>query len=1028
MGVDTGTAALSWNLASTRRGEVQTGYEIMVATTQAGLDAGKGDLWDSGRVPGDQTLYIPYAGKPLASLETCWWKARSWDRLGNPSVWSKPAQWTTGLRAAGDWKGQWITASRWFMPPEDRPPGFETIAAGRPDYPCWAQVDLGKAMPIDRVRLYPNGNARFPIRFRIEADDDLDFDTPKVIADWSDKDFEPGQSAGPFEFAGKGIVARRVRLLILKSPPAPANPGRPDDQRYQSVVRQMEVWSGGRNAALMCPTLESGHSWDHGHATFLVDGMPSAADGDRCPPGACPTTAAPALRKSFTLTQRPKRAILCYAVLGMADMTLNGIKVGNAVLDPPFTDYTKRILYRTYDVTALLHAGDNVLGATLGNGFFSTPGRGFGERQNGDGQPALLAQLQVELADGSRVVIASDSSWKWAASEITFNDVWKGYAEDRRLAQPGWDRPGFDDARWQSVGIRPPIGGELHAVAGPPVRVMGTLRPFRVDGHTAFFNVLTSGWPCITVDGTAGQIIEMHGDCGVNPVRFTLAKSGATVLEPRFIYYSGPHKLVVDGLAGPLTPEMAGFREVHADLEVTGTFECSNPWFNQIYAALLRTHQNYDLEHPLDPMREKQGWTQDAETMLDTAAYLTDVSGLYRKWWEDMADNQSPNGLLGSVAPVVGRQVDDWNCPWWSGMIVWLPWEHYLYYGDRSFLAEAYEPMKKYVDYLDHIAAIGAGTRALDYPDPHSFLNANAASQHLLIWNGASDWLNPNRTPPGPLLNMVAWYDYAGIVSKTAAMLGRADDARRFAAMAEQVRLRTNGLYLNAATGQYLDQKNDQTAQMMPLALGLVPEAERAMTFQRLLDAIHASDDHQGTGFVGLPYLLQTLTETYQTALANRIVNQQTFPSWKQLVHDGVFAEDWRGGGAQMPSCGGAVGMWFYQAVLGIRPDPASPGFQSFILAPQPDPASGLASARGWYRSQYGQIVSEWNIRDAVFHFHAVIPANTSATIRIPTSKPDSIMERGRPLGGDPGISNVRIQPDAVFVRAGSGDYQFTAW
>jgi hypothetical protein len=1027
IGIDTAQPALSWNIDSSLRGDLQTEYQIMVASSQAGLAAGKGDLWDTGGISSDQSLYVPYAGKSLTSLETCWWKVRIWDRHGHPTAWSKPAEWTTALLAASDWKAQWVTASHWFMPPEYRPSGFETIPAGRPDYVCWAQVDLGSAMPIDTVKLFPNGVERFPRRFRIEAADDVDFDSPKTIADQSGADFNPGNGKDPLEFPAHGLVARRVRILILKSPPSAWNPRHPADQKYQSVIRQMEVWSGGRNAALMRPTLESGHQWNTGHSAFMVDGMPSAMDGGQCPPGACPTTAAPLLRKQFTLALAPQRALLCYAALGMADLTINGSKVGDAVLDPPFTDYTKRVLYRIYDVTALLHIGKNVIGATLGNGFFSTPGRGFGERQNGDGPPALLAQLQVEMPGGLRTCITSDPTWKWSTGEITFNDVWKGYAEDRRLAKPGWDRPGYEDAKWQTVATRPPIGGALHAVEGPPVRVMGTLKPGHVTGQTAYFDVLTSGWPVITVNGKAGQVIAMQGDCGVNPVRFTLATDGVTVLEPRFIYYSGPHHMDVTGLTSPLTASMIGFREIHADLEVTGTFGCSNSFLNRIYEALVRTHQNYNLEHPLDPMREKQGWTQDAETMLDTAAYLTDVSGLYHKWWEDMVDNQSPNGLLGSVVPVVGRQVDDWNCPWWSGMVVWIPWEHYLYYGDKRLLAEAYEPMKKYVEYLDHLAATGGGTRALDYPDPHHFLDPNAARAHLLIWNGASDWLNPEKLPPSPLLNMAAWYDYARIVGKTASMLGKTADAARFATMADQIRQRTNSTYLNLKTGQYLNQLNNQTAQVMPLALGLVPDEDQKLTYQCLLDAIHADADHQGTGFVGLPYLLQTLTDHYETALTNRMINWQNYPGWNQLIHDGVLAETWRGGGAQMPSCGGAIGMWLYQSVLGIRPDPAAPGFRHFILAPQPDPATGLTSAHGWYRSLYGKILSEWNLRDGLFRFHAVIPVNTTATIRIPTTKPGSVLENAIPVSRAPGLKIVETTPDALFVSAPGGDYHFTA-
>ena len=1014
LGIDCLKPQLSWMITSDLRGEKQVAYQLLVGSTPEMLAKDKGDLWDSGKVASDQSVHVPYAGTPLSSLQRCFWKARIWDENEKPSAWSEAASWTMGQLNPEDWKGQWITASRWFMPPSYRPPGFMTCVNDKPDSPssvqdspAWAQVDLGKPTPIDSVRLYPNQMQSFPLRFRIEADDDLDFNNPKVIADCSKEDFSFG-TGGFAEFPGRGITARRVRILILKSPLAKSDPAKAQAPKYQSSIRQMEVWSGGRNVALMQPTLESGHNWQSGHATYMVDGMPSANEGDTCPDDGCPTTVAPLLRKAFDLEQPVKRATLSYAVLGMADMAINGTKVGDAVLDPPFTDYTKRIIYRTHDVTGLLAPGHNVIGATLGNGFFSTPGRGFGERHNGHGQPRLLAQLDIEFADGRRQVLSTDQSWKWSRSEITFNDVWLGYTEDRRLAKPGWDRPGFNDAGWRPVAVDKSLGGRLSSAVGPAVRVVGQLKPARVEKNGASFDVLSAGWPRVAVNGRAGQTIQIKGDCGMAPQTFTLAADGPTVLEPRFVCFSGPHKLEVTGLAEPLAADAVSMQLVRADFQFTGTFHSSNPYLNQLHDVVLRTHLNYHLEHPRDPMREKQGWTQDAQCIFETSAYLTNVDGLYRKWWGDMADNQQPNGMLGSVVPVVARQVDDWNCPWWSGVIVWIPWQHYLYYGDRRVLEDAYEPMRKYVEFLDHLANIGAGTRALDYPDPHLFLNAEAARERLLVWTGASDWKNPYTKPPGPLMNMTAWYDYATIVSKTAAMLGKPDDAAKFAAMAEDVRRRCNGKFLNPKTGLYGNESDNQAAQVMPLALGVVPDDIRPLTFQRLLDAIHARKDHHGSGFVSLPYLLQILTESNQSALGNRIVNQQDFPSWKTLMHDGVLAEDWHGGGAQMPSCGGTVGMWLYQSVLGIRPDPTGPGFKKFILAPQPDLATGSTSAQGSYDSSYGRIVSDWACENGRFSLQAVVPPNTTATVFVPAKDAGNVTESGKPAAQSEGVKFLR--------------------
>ena len=1058
-GIDAANPQLSWRVQSDERAQKQTAFQILVASSPEKLAQDKGDLWDSGRLPGDQSVRFPYAGKALGSRAECFWKVRVWPALSlaeglaqsgvegparkKPTAWSTPARWTMGLLAPEDWKGAWISASKWFAP---NGYGWANNGSSKDDALAWIRVDLGQSFPIDKVKLVAQSPGAFPVRFRIEAGDDFEFDASQTIADCSAADFVPTPD-GTADFPAKGVKARYVRLYVIKSPRSklhsdiaaaeaakkakePANANQkttpPPTDRYQTVIRQLEVWSGGRNVARYRPTSDAGGR----DSTFAVDGMPSAEMGNTCPADACPKAQAPMLRKEFTLGQPVKRAVLYYAAQGMADLSINGIRVDDALLGPPFTDYSKRIVYRTVDVTKLMAGGPNVLGAVLGNGFFSPPGWGYGARNGGHGQPSLLAQLEIELKDGTRQIIASDSSWKWDRSEIVNNDVWQGYAEDRRLAQPGWDKPGFDDARWRPVGQVESLGGKLCAPMGPPARVLGQLKPTRVEGDTAYFEVYSAGWPRVTIEnGKAGQVIEVEDFSRRPPTRFTLAKDGPAVLEPRFIWGSGPLKVQVKGLAEPLRVEQICIQQVAADLRSTGSFHCSNPFLNQLHEAVLRTHRNYDLDQPMDPMREKQGWTQDAQGFFNSAAYLTDVEGLYRKWWWDMADNQLPNGLVGSVVPVIRRLVNDWNNPWWSGVLVWLPWEHYLYYGDRRLLEDAYEPMRKYVDFLDHLASIGGGVKALDYsPDSKIFLNVEAAKERMLAWGGAGDWMQPGADrPPLHFLNMAAWYHYAKIVSQTATMLDKPEEAARYAAKAEDVRQRTNAKFLDPKTGLYGKSPRCQAAQVLALGVGLVPEAVRPLTQQRLLDAIHAHKDHHACGFVTLTYLFQTLTETYQSETANRIVNQSDFPSWKTLIHDGVLFEDWKGGHAQMPSCGGSVGRWLYEAVLGIRPDPAGPGFKRFILAPQPDPATGLTSAEGWYDCLYGRIVSKWKIADGAFDLEMTVPVNTTATVRIPTSKPEAVNEGGRPVEKSTGVKVLRREPGALLLEVGSGRYRFGA-
>ena len=1010
LGVDEPQPLLTWAMTSVLRGDRQQAYQVLVASSEALLKNDQGDLWDSGKVSSDASIQIKYAGKPLAPRKQCYWKVRLWDRAGKASAWSAPATWTMGLLNAADWQANWITAAKWFMPPEMRPPGF-TVGAGG-----WADVDLGKPFPIEAIKLYFANTNTAPKRFKILGADDLYFTHAQVLVDQSAADYQPTGS-GPQVFAVKDATFRRIRLWLTKP--------------VKGEVRQMEVMSGGNNVALMRPTREYGTEWHTGHASFLVDGRPSAEDGNVCPPDACPTPAAPLLRKSFTIEKPVQRATLYVAALGMADVTVNGRAVTDTALGPPFTDYTKRVVYLTHDVTALVTSGENVVGTTLGNGFFSTPWRGFGQRFNGLGQPRMLLQMEVDYADGTRQTIKSDDSWKWARSEIVLNDT---YSEDRRLAKPGWDRPGFDDSAWQPVTISTSLGGKLVSPSGPPIRVVGELKPDRVTNNSAYFKVLSAGWPRVQVNGHAGQTITVlgHAPGYQSPtLTFTLASNGPAVLEPRFMYLSGPLSIEVKGLSEPLAADAVTLQLVHADLKMAGNFACSNPWFNQIYAALLQTHLNYDGDQPMDPMREKQGWTQDMQGMYETAAYLTDVAGIYHKWWQDFGDGQDESGYVGSVLPVVGRQVYDWNSPWWSGVVVLLPWQQYQYYGDRRILAEAYDTMRRYVDFLGDLTVSGSVRGWGDY----TFLNLGnpnsaEAREGILSWQGAGDWQNPfgaKDSVPAPLLDMPAWYHYATIVSDTAALLGNKSDAQKYAALARSVKDRFNAKYLNPTNGLYGTQTNNQTAQVLPLALDVVPAEQRALTYQQFVSAIHARKDHLGTGFVGLPFLLETLVEHRETALANKMVNQQDYPSWKTLIHDGVLAEGWNGGGAQMPSCGGAIGLWLYQSVLGIRPDPAGPGFKKFILAPQPDPATGLTSAHGGYHSVRGLIVSDWTCENGSFALHAVIPANTTATVYVPAKDADGVTESGQPATKAEGVTFLRMEDNVAVYEVGAGVYRFAS-
>ena len=278
LGMDAEKPGLCWRIDNAdqkpeARGLRQSAYQVLVASSEDLLKMDQGDLWDSGKVESDQSIHVEYAGMPLESRMRCYWKVRVWTltsdlRPPTSSSWSLPAHWSMGLLKPADWQAQWITPSKWFMPPRDRPPGLVVSRGG------WADVDLGSSLPIDEIRLYFNDSKSAPTRFLIEGADEMQFEHPHLLVDRTAEDFQPS-GPGAQVFPVKPATARHIRLRITGVP-----------GKGTVTVRQMEVMSGGRNVALMRPTREKGTAWSHGHAVFMVDGMPSANDGNECPPDA----------------------------------------------------------------------------------------------------------------------------------------------------------------------------------------------------------------------------------------------------------------------------------------------------------------------------------------------------------------------------------------------------------------------------------------------------------------------------------------------------------------------------------------------------------------------------------------------------------------------------------------------------------------------------------------------------------------------------------------------------------------------
>ncbi len=731
--------------------------------------------------------------------------------------------------------------------------------------------------------------------------------------------------------------------------------------------------------------------------------------------------AAADFRKAFVLDQPARRAFVRYQALGFADVRINGTRPDERRrVAPPFTNPRHRVKEVTEEVTALLHEGENVVSVTLGNGYQCPPSGAWNNWQKSNEPPRFLLELELELADGSRRLLGSDTTWRHRPGTIVHNDFWMREAQDLRRAQPGWDRPGFADQTWAAAKgcALVPVGRRV-ATHGRPVRTQGEVQALKREGNRYDFGLVYTGYPKLRVTGRAGDVVRIRGVevdeiNGFGPLRvdFTLAKDGEQWIEPLFTVHTIGPSFEVEGLEQLPEPEDVRIVPTYGDLIDTGDFECSNPLWNELHTIGRRTHHNYVLNYPFDPTREKAGWSQDIQNMFESASYLTDAWRMYEEWWRDFADAQDRDGYVPSVAPTQFGRVEACNDPWWGGMICYAPWRLYEWYGDRAILEEAYEPMKRYVEHLGKLAA--------------------ESVDGLLHWSGASDWIEvgiegwgrPKRTPAF-LVSTLAWHLYATQLAATAAVLGKDDDAATYRRLADDIRDRCNKVCLDPETGLYAGATDSQASLIMPLAMGLVPEASQEKVLGRLLENIRERGDHLSTGFVSNPYLLHGLTDLGRADVVARIMNQRDYPSFYSTAAHGVFMETWRGGMAQMPSLAGPCVGWLYRAVLGIRNDPAHPGFARFVI--HPEPVAEVDWARGHYDTPRGRVSVDWKKAGGAFTLQVEVPANTRATVYLPAREGAKVTEGGREIAKVSGLVDLGQRGDSRVLEIGSGRYDFVS-
>jgi len=735
----------------------------------------------------------------------------------------------------------------------------------------------------------------------------------------------------------------------------------------------------------------------------------------------------PYLRKDFSAQKGVKRAIVYATAFGIYELYLNGQRVGQDYFAPGWTDYNKRIYYQTYEVTNLVKQGKNCVGAILADGWYAGY-LGYGKRREHYGnQPRFMMQLTIEYQDGTKKTIFTDETWKATYGPILEADFLMGETYDARLEMPNWAKVGFDDSNWQGVTVTEKVSSQIQAFPGVPVKKMQEIKPVRYTEPSPNVFVFDmgqnfAGWVRLKVSAQPGTKIVMRFAERLNPngsiyttnlrnARATdtyICSGGQEIWEPHFTYH-GFQYVEVTGLTSLPSLETITGIVIHSDTPVVGSFECSNQMVNKLYQNIFWGQRSNFIEIPTDcPQRdERLGWTGDTQFFIRTATYNMDVSSFFTKWLVDLEDTQDHDGIFADVAPL--------KVAMWKGSSVYAdagiicPWTLYEVYNDRQLIEKYYPAMKKWVEYLKKD-------------------NTN----YLRPANGYGDWLSMDADTPKDLIN-TAYFAYSSrLLSKMALAIGKNADSSKYEELFQQIKKAFNGAYVSE-DGHV--KGNTQTGYVLALWFDLLPPAKRSLASRYLVNDIKNRNYHISTGFVGLGYLLPTLTACGYTDVAYSLLTQDTFPSWGYCIEQGATTiwERWDGwteaSGFQDPGMNsfnhyalGSVGRWLYSTIGGI--DVVSPGYKSILIHPQP--GGDLTYAQTKFYSIHGLIKSYWRIEDNTFYLSVTIPANTFATVYIPAKEADDVTENKKCASQAEGVKFLRMDNGFAVYGVDSGTYDFS--
>ena len=752
------------------------------------------------------------------------------------------------------------------------------------------------------------------------------------------------------------------------------------------------------------------------------------------------------LRKEFNPAKKVKRATAYVCGLGLFDLFLNGSKVSDHLMDPALSSYDKRRFYVSFDITKELKSGANAVGVILGNG------RYWGKMHSRVfGRPTLLAQIELEYADGTTAKITTDEYWKATdQGPIRANNEYDGEIYDARMEMTRWADAGFDDKAWSGVHLVGVSKAILQSQMIEPMRVTQRLKPISVtrspkpDTWLVDFGQNFYGIVNLRVKGNSGTqvgllnayslmadgtLLTANNRAAKCTDVYILKGGGTEEWHPTF-RGQGLRRVEVSGFPGTPTAKNFEGLVIHTDMANVGNFECSNPLINRIHQNMRWGFRAFLRSVPLDPDRdERQGWNGDPAKDAESEAWNFHVAAIYNKWIDDHRYDQRPNGQLPTMTP---NYQSGWKLDVvWPSTMTLIPEMIHDYYADRRIIERNYDAMKAFVNYGQSLKNVKGYIPASAFGDWCDVSCMGPKTDRVDRFGKKLRW--ELGTTDSGLLSTAYQYNNERLLAKFARLLSRTEEAARYEAIAAQTKENFNHEFLDSITGGYVG--GTQCAQVVPLAFGLVPAHHRAKVIDVLVEDIMVKcQGHLSVGLVGMQWLMQVLSDAGRPDVAYLLASQTTQPSWGYMVEKGATTpwERWdtNTGDQSMNSemlliLAGNLDAWFYQTLAGINADPGNPGFKHFTIAPKL--VGDLKWVQSHFDSPYGRIVSNWKLEGKNLALEITVPANTTATVYIPSGNADQITGDGKPMTMQNGVKLLRQESNCVVLAVESGSYHFVS-